>query len=79
MSVRDEDFELFIEEFGEATHTDKVPESSIQKYKGILPDQLLHYWKTEGWSAYNRNNGQPYVHNQKSSDCHLHKLLKYNR
>ena len=52
MSMRDEDFELFIEEFGEATHTDKVPESSIQKYNKILPDQLLHYWKTEGWSAY---------------------------
>ena len=29
MSVRDEDFELFIEEFGEATHTDKVPENRI--------------------------------------------------
>ena len=52
MSVKDEYFELFIEEFGEATHTDKVPEKSIQRYTGILPNQLLHYWKIEGWSAY---------------------------
>lgn len=52
MSVRDEDFAYFLKKFGEATYTDKVPESSIQKFKGILPDQLLEYWRLEGWSAY---------------------------
>ena len=52
MPVRDEDFELFIEDFGEATIKESVSGKSLKKYKGVLPDQLLHYWKTEGWNAY---------------------------
>ena len=50
--MRDECFEVFIDEFGEATHRDAVPASSIEKWRGKLPDQLLTYWKEEGWCGY---------------------------
>ncbi|WP_082547803.1 GAD-like domain-containing protein [Massilia sp. Root335] len=50
--MRDEDFEVFIDEFGEATHRTDVPAEAIQKWKGKLPDQLLTYWREEGWSGY---------------------------
>jgi hypothetical protein len=49
--MRDEDFEVFIEEFGEATHRSEVPASSAA-WRGKLPDLLLTYWKEEGWSGY---------------------------
>lgn len=50
--MRDEDFELFIDEFGEATFRTDVPMEAIQKWRGKLPDQLLKYWQAEGWSGY---------------------------
>ena len=50
--MRDEDFEVFIDEFGEATHRIDVPAEAIEKWRGKLPDQLLTYWEQEGWSGY---------------------------
>lgn len=50
--MRDEDFALFIEEIGEATHRSPVPASALSAWKGKLPDQLLTYWKDEGWCGY---------------------------
>ena len=50
--ARDEFFEFFIEEVGEATFHQAVPEKSIEKYRGVLPDQLLTYWQEEGWNGY---------------------------
>ncbi|HWW68866.1 MAG TPA: GAD-like domain-containing protein [Duganella sp.] len=50
--MRDEDFEVFIAEFGEATQRVEVPAPSIEKWRGRLPDQLLTYWREEGWCAY---------------------------
>lgn len=50
--MKDEDFEVFIEEFGEATQRVEVPTASIEKWRGKLPDQLLKYWQQEGWCAY---------------------------
>ena len=50
--MRDEDFEVFIEEFGEATHRTDVPAFAAERWLGKLPDQLIHYWKEEGWCAY---------------------------
>ena len=50
--MRDEDFEVFIEEFGEASRRTEVPTESFESWKGKLPDQLLNYWKEEGWCAY---------------------------
>jgi hypothetical protein len=50
--MRDEDFEIFIEEFGEASSSIQVPPEAIDNWKGKLPDSLLNYWVTEGWSCY---------------------------
>lgn len=50
--MRDEDFEAFIVEMGEATSYCAVPSASIDKYRGILPEVLLKYWKEEGWCGY---------------------------
>ncbi|WP_416776440.1 GAD-like domain-containing protein [Xenorhabdus budapestensis] len=50
--MRDEYFNNFIEEFGEATQHIDVPDEAIEKWRGKLPDRLLHYWKTEGWNSY---------------------------
>ena len=50
--MRDEVFELFTEHFGEATDRFEVPESGLVKYRGKLPDQLLTYWREEGWCSY---------------------------
>ena len=50
--MRDEDFEVFINEFGKATHWTDVPAEAIQKWQGKLPDQLLTYWREEDWSSY---------------------------
>jgi len=50
--MRDEDFEVFIEEFGEATQRTEVPKASFDRWRGKLPDQLLAYWNDEGWCSY---------------------------
>jgi len=50
--MRDEDFEVFIDEFGEATHRINVPPGAVQKWRGKLPDLLLTYWQEEGWCGY---------------------------
>ncbi|ECC9475554.1 DUF1851 domain-containing protein [Salmonella enterica subsp. enterica] len=50
--MRDQDISYFIEKFGEATSYSAVPEKSMTKWKGILPDKLLSYWKTEEWGTY---------------------------
>lgn len=50
--MRDEDFSYFIKKFGEATSSVIVPEGSINKWKNILPNKLLDYWKTEEWGIY---------------------------
>lgn len=50
--MRDEYFEIFIDEFGEATRRIDIPEDAVLKWREKLPDQLLYYWKEEGWCAY---------------------------
>ncbi|MBK1492740.1 GAD-like domain-containing protein [Pseudomonas aeruginosa] len=50
--MRDEDFSLFINSFGEATQRTPVPESSLRKWENVLPPVLLEYWKDEGWAGY---------------------------
>lgn len=50
--MRDEDFEVFIEEFGEASQRTEVPTATLERWQGKLPDQLIKYWKEEGWCAY---------------------------
>lgn len=48
----DEDFEYFLEKMGPAIDKRHVPLSSIQRYRGKLPDQLLSYWEEHGWCGY---------------------------
>ncbi len=48
----DEYFTSFLNDFGPAICTQKVPASSIERYRGKLPDQLLSYWQEYGWSGY---------------------------
>lgn len=50
--MRDKMFEFFISKFGEATQKREVPQSSIDAWRGRLPEQMLTYWKAEGWCGY---------------------------
>jgi hypothetical protein len=49
----DEDFEMFLEEMGQQAidHRD-VPQTTLDKYRGKLPDRLLGYWQEFGWAGY---------------------------
>lgn len=50
--MRDEDFEVFIDEFGEATHRENIKNENIKNWHQRLPNQLLKYWQEEGWCGY---------------------------
>jgi hypothetical protein len=52
MNNMDEDFALFLEHFGPAIDRRYVPPSTIARYRGKLPDQLLAYWEEYGWCGY---------------------------
>ena len=48
----DEAYSVFLEEIGNTIERREVPVSSIQRYRGTLPDQLLEYWSEHGWCGY---------------------------
>jgi hypothetical protein len=48
----DEDFEYFLEKMGPAVQRRDVPRSSVERFRGKLPDQLLAYWLEHGWCGY---------------------------
>lgn len=48
----DEQFQLFLDEFGSQIGRREVPPSSVARYQGRLPAQLLRYWEEFGWSGY---------------------------
>ena len=48
----DEDFEYFLSTFAPISERQEVPEAAFQKYRGILPDQLLDYWREVGWCSF---------------------------
>lgn len=50
--MTDEYFQNFLDGFGPQIQRREVPLSSIERYRGRLPDQLLEYWKEFGWSGY---------------------------
>lgn len=50
--MRDERFEFFIEELGEANTSRPVPAERLQKYRHVLPPSLLTIWQDEGWCSY---------------------------
>jgi hypothetical protein len=48
----DEAFSIFIDSMGEPIYRQEVPSSSLDRYRGKLPDQLLSYWAEHGWCGY---------------------------
>jgi hypothetical protein len=50
--MRDEDFDYFIANFGEATYRAVTPQTAVERWRSKLPDRLLGYWTDEGWSGY---------------------------
>lgn len=44
----DEDFDYFLEKFGEPHDGTPIPESVIDTYRDKLPEQLFVYWRTFG-------------------------------
>lgn len=50
--MRDEDFGVFVDEFGEADQRAQVPAAAIDRWRDKLPDRLLQYWQDEGWASY---------------------------
>ncbi|MNJ38352.1 GAD-like domain protein [compost metagenome] len=48
----DDFFSIFLENFGGPTERQEVPPSSIERYRGKLPNQLLEYWMEHGWCGY---------------------------
>jgi hypothetical protein len=48
----DEVFSIFLETFGGLVDRQEVPASSIERYRGKLPSQLLEYWAEHGWCGY---------------------------
>jgi hypothetical protein len=48
----DKVFARFIEKFGGPVDRQEAPTSSIERYKGKLPNQLLEYWAEHGWCGY---------------------------
>jgi len=44
----DEDFDGFLEDFGEPHDSTPIPESVIETYRGKLPEQLFVYWRAVG-------------------------------
>ncbi|WDY59603.1 GAD-like domain-containing protein [Pseudomonas sp. PSKL.D1] len=48
----DEAYSLFIEQMGEPVFRQEVPLSSMERYKGVMPEKLLEYWKEHGWCGY---------------------------
>ncbi len=48
----DKVFARFLEKFGGPVDRQEVPASSIERYRGKLPNQLLEYWTEHGWCGY---------------------------
>ena len=48
----DEDFADFLTKFGRPFAAKAADEAVLQKYRGILPDQLLTYWRQYGFCGF---------------------------
>jgi hypothetical protein len=53
-TMRDERWNLIIEKWGEPTDTREVPDAVIDKYRQILPANVIHYWETEGFCQFHQ-------------------------
>jgi len=50
----DPHFAAFLEEFGPAIDRRDATLSTVDQYRGVLPEQLLAYWQEHGWCGYGR-------------------------
>jgi len=69
----DQDFALFIENFGEASERASVPRASFSKWAGVLPASLLSYWHRDGWANY--GNGRLWTVNPEDYEGSVHAWL----
>ena len=55
-NVMDEHFRFFYEDngFGPAEHVEPAEQSLLDAYAGILPKQMLEYWKTYGFASFGK-------------------------
>lgn len=52
MKYIDRYIEYFYKKFGPSIYDQPVPEESIEKYRGKVPETLINYWKEYGWCGY---------------------------
>ncbi|HWV16241.1 MAG TPA: GAD-like domain-containing protein, partial [Cellvibrio sp.] len=50
--VLDEDFEWFLEKFGQPQKIVLANEKIVEKYRSRLPERLLEYWKEYGFCGF---------------------------
>ncbi|NTS77877.1 DUF1851 domain-containing protein [Catenovulum sp. SM1970] len=50
--ILDEDFEYFLEKFGEPINQVKCSVETLKKYQGKLPSRLLEYWQEYGFCGF---------------------------
>ena len=48
----DEDFDYFLEQFGEPENCEPCNKKVIDRYEDKLPQQLFEYWRELGWCSY---------------------------
>lgn len=70
----DQYFAFFIENFGEATAHDPVPEASFRRWAGVLPESLLRCWRRDGWANY--GNGRLWTVNPEDYEDQVHTWLE---
>jgi hypothetical protein len=50
--MRDEDYDYFINKFGNPTDSRPVPDGSVERFRGLVHDKIIEYWKLEGWCQF---------------------------
>ena len=48
----DDVYSIFLESIGDPMFRQEVPPTSIDRYRDILPEQLLELWAEHGWCGY---------------------------
>lgn len=51
--IVDEDFQWFLEQFGQPQNITSVTQMAVEKYTGQLPPRLLDYWAEYGFCSFN--------------------------
>ncbi|WP_430737064.1 GAD-like domain-containing protein [Psychrobacter sp. VH5] len=50
--ILDEDFDYFLEKFGQPDWQHPVERTTLEYYRGKLPDRLLFYWEKMGFCRF---------------------------